>query len=359
MGIVFPAVSTQVSIARCIATTLRCAYGIDPQDAFKQSSVRIEEIVDSDLRLPLQTLNHLWEAAASASGDEAFGLRAVDYLRPEDRFGLDLMVHASPTLGEAVRRRSEFAPLLSTAVEYRLSQDVHGNWRLAFLTPGSGLRATCYARDLMIGIFLKTFARQCGFPASHFLQAIHFAGDEAGAVDGWRQQGLNVFYQQPQTELVFLNMYWNSSSLGADIELLNHLQRPMAKRLVSMGLCVPLSTLMSGLADLLADEPCLDMLTTNLQLSQSEISRSLEHHGLSFNQLLNRTRHQTTLRLLVRQELSVDEIARRVGLSKASSLIRALHRWEGVTPKQWRKRSLQHFPPAFIPWGSSNGSTYI
>lgn len=342
--------TTQVSIARCIALTLERGYHLSPEAVFQQAGVNINDIVDSDLRLPLSSLNRLWSEAARASGDEGFGLKATDYLRPEDRYGLDLLVHASRTLGEAVLHHCEFASLLSTAVEHHLSQDANGNWTLAFLTPEHGLRATCYARDLLIATYLRTFERQCGLLAREFLCAVHFAGEEAGAVTAWQQQGFSVKYNQACTALIFSNAYWGAQSFGGDVALLSHLQRPMAQQMVRLGGNIPMSALVLGLAELLTKNPVQRALADHLGLSEADVSRTLMHHGVSFNQVLDRTRHQTALRLLAKQELSIDEIALRVGLSKAGSLIRALHRWEGVTPKQWRAQQAQHYPR---PWVSA------
>src|SRR5262245_44005022 len=77
-------------------------------------------------RIPLTTFVALFEQAARATGDDAFGLHAAELARRQTDNPLAFAVQSSATLGEAYRRAARYVRLVNDTLEIRLSID--GPW---------------------------------------------------------------------------------------------------------------------------------------------------------------------------------------------------------------------------------------
>ncbi|WP_058276268.1 helix-turn-helix domain-containing protein [Ruegeria atlantica] len=76
-------------------------------------------------------------------------------------------------------------------------------------------------------------------------------------------------------------------------------------------------------------------------MSPRSLQRLLMEQGTSFSQLLDSSRRQRAVQLLVREDLNLSEIARMLGYSDPSNFGRAVRKWTGQTPKQWRASLLR------------------
>ena len=87
--------------------------------------------------------------------------------------------------------------------------------------------------------------------------------------------------------------------------------------------------------------PDLRSVAKVMRMSPRSLQRLLMDQGTSFSQLLERARRQRVVQLLVREDLSISEIARMLGYSDPSNFGRAVRKWTGHSPKQWRARLLR------------------
>jgi len=76
-------------------------------------------------------------------------------------------------------------------------------------------------------------------------------------------------------------------------------------------------------------------------VSPRSLQRLLMEHGTSFSEILERSKRQRAAQLLVKEDLSMSEIALMLGYSDASNFGRAVRKWSGQSPKQWRKSLLR------------------
>lgn len=90
------------------------------------------------------------------------------------------------------------------------------------------------------------------------------------------------------------------------------------------------------LATLHLGEPSLDELARRLGLSEWTLQRKLRDCGLSFTQLVDQIRQESAMKHLQQQNLSVTQLASLLGYSETSAFSRAFKRWFGLSPKQWR-----------------------
>lgn len=84
--------------------------------------------------------------------------------------------------------------------------------------------------------------------------------------------------------------------------------------------------------------PSLDLIAQEAGTTPRTLQHRLEAHGLTFRSVLDRVRHQQAMLLIAQGELSLAEIALKLGFSSQSSFHSAFKRWTGHTPGQTRKR---------------------
>jgi AraC-like DNA-binding protein len=80
-----------------------------------------------------------------------------------------------------------------------------------------------------------------------------------------------------------------------------------------------------------------ERLADALQTSPRTLRRSLEEMGTSYQSLVDEARCKHTTDLLVGTDMSINEIADRLGFSEGRALRRAFKRWTGVTAAKYRQ----------------------
>ncbi|WP_417348857.1 AraC family transcriptional regulator ligand-binding domain-containing protein [Ferrimonas sp.] len=96
----------------------------------------------------------------------------------------------------------------------------------------------------------------------------------------------------------------------------------------------------------LEEHPQLESLTQEQVAAQFNISvatlgRRLKREGHQFHKLRDRVRRARAVRLLLGSELSISDVALRLGYSEPSVFYRSFRRWVGVTPAEFRERHLR------------------
>lgn len=77
-------------------------------------------------------------------------------------------------------------------------------------------------------------------------------------------------------------------------------------------------------------------VTASLHMSAGTLQVKLARSGLSFQQMLDDTRHDLALGYVEQSRLSITEIAFMPGFSDLSNFIRAFKRWTGQSPTEFR-----------------------
>ena len=85
--------------------------------------------------------------------------------------------------------------------------------------------------------------------------------------------------------------------------------------------------------------PALEEVAATLERPPSTFRRQLQCAGTSFRTLRDASLALQAQRLLLRGDLSVEQITTRLGFSDPSTFRRAFRKWCGVAPTQWRPDS--------------------
>lgn len=334
-----PVPSTLATVVRCLATTLREHYGIDPLPVLRQVGIDPEIMHDPAARLPMTSLSPLWLRCVEVTGDVHFGIRAVRYHQSSNLYGMDLALYACATLGEAVQSHVQLVNLVSSVGQPSLIRDDHGDWRMEFRVRDDYV-PTFVARDFYWHFHVRMFERLAGRQAASFLRGLELARAAPPDLSAWQELGVPVHFERPVSAIVFRGASWDLPLPGANPRLLAQVERPILQYLAHHGMPLPLSALRARLAEHLTEQTAPEQLALLVGIPLAQLTSTLQQHGLSFAQLLDQTREAQALLLLRDPQWSMQQVAERVGFSSTSSLIRAFHRWQNMTPLAYRKLHL-------------------
>ena len=89
----------------------------------------------------------------------------------------------------------------------------------------------------------------------------------------------------------------------------------------------------------LSDELTVDSISKATNISKSVLYRNFDYHlGMTVSEYINLKRVEEAVGLLIKTDLSIDEIARKVGFSSATYFVSVFKRLKGSTPLQFRKQ---------------------
>jgi AraC-like DNA-binding protein len=111
-------------------------------------------------------------------------------------------------------------------------------------------------------------------------------------------------------------------------------QRRIAER--SQALAGPVAEL---IAAQLYDIPTLADVCRTLAISPRALQLRLAEDGTTFSAIVDRVQRERALALLATTDLPMTTIATRVGFSAPAGLTRAVRRWTGLSPTQYRQRT--------------------
>ncbi|MFT5760565.1 MAG: AraC-like DNA-binding protein [Oleiphilaceae bacterium] len=83
-------------------------------------------------------------------------------------------------------------------------------------------------------------------------------------------------------------------------------------------------------------ELSLDLLANELCISPRTLRRQLQESNTSYKMLLESERKRVALSQIKKTEVTIEELAEKLGYSDASSFSRAFKRWYGVSPKHYK-----------------------
>lgn len=88
------------------------------------------------------------------------------------------------------------------------------------------------------------------------------------------------------------------------------------------------------------NEPTQQKVAKTVNVSTRSLRRLLSKQGTTYRELRDSTRYRAARDLLVNSDLTIAQIAERVGYADARSFRRAFKRWSGLLPVEYRARAL-------------------
>lgn len=289
-------------------------------------------LADPFERVPLSTMCKLLERARLRTGEPGLGY----YLGLETRATLYGAIGfaglAASTVGDGITLGLQFAPLFSTALAMELS--VEGG--LAVLTFEE--RADLGSVRDMILISMVVGLREIGtvITGRKTGGSAEYAFSEPTYQARFAHVAPPSRFNRPSTRFRFDAAILKYPVLTRDTVARERAriqcERDLDELQARSGLANRARRLLES-----DDVGSINQLATRLNMAPRTLRRRLASEGVSFSTLVDESLRDEAQRLMRSSRMPIDEVARRLGYTSASSFARAFHRWTGKTPARYRR----------------------
>lgn len=310
-------------------------HGIDPTQFRRTLGVPSETLRDVRARLPSRLSDVAFELAAAQIADPAFALRAAECWHPSNLGTMGYAWLSSRTLHTGLKRMERFSRILGNRFSYRCSDDPAG----VRFTYDHG-RGEASVGPLMTDFTFSIVVAMCRVNCGHTMSpaSVHLRRRAPADAQPWLTFfGCPVIFDEAHDSILLAREVAEAPLPSANIPLANTFDTILTEQMaglfaddiVSRCKTYVLHHLTSGVAT--APE-----VARALCLSQRSLQRRLAALGLTFQGVVDETRHELARRYLDDPARSVTEITFLLGFSEQSAFTRAFRRWSGMTPSAYR-----------------------
>ena len=316
--------------------------GVDVGAVLAPHGITGARLRDRHVRLPSAVVLAVWADAARACGEPELPVWAAQELGWGAYRVLDMLAASAATVGQAFEMVSRYFAL------------VHDTIRLPLVASGEGAAMGITApRGEIPAPYVDYTLAACVFRVSVAAgRPLHPAVWRRRAEPADRRAHEQVFGPQlhfgaDADRLVFDGALWHAPMPGGDPMLYGVLKRHAEAELASRrdGLAEAELDPLRGVRDVLTSSlprgrAEVAHVARRLGVSKRTLQRRLTAAGTTWTELLDGTRRALAAELLQDPELTVDEIALLLGYAEASAFHRAVRRWTGRSPGDWRRALL-------------------
>lgn len=309
-------------------------WGITPEEFLGPLGLAAPELSEPESRLSIPMLEKIVARARTLTGEPGLGYYLGLQMRISAHGYLGFAAMTASTLREAVELATRFAPTRSTALGLRLEEH-DDRAHIVFEEHCSfGSAEDVVIVTLMVGFWRigsSLTGRELTGDAELAFEEPPYASRFAGLMPG------KIRFGAPVHRLVFPRSFLDLKLSMADPGALRLARDQCERELDRLGYQRSLLTRVRALLDAESEAPpSLDDLAARLGTSGRTLKRKLADEGTSYSDLVDGVLKARALALL-RSDLTVDEIAFRLGYSDAANFTRAFRRWTGKTPGAFRK----------------------
>jgi AraC-like DNA-binding protein len=310
-------------------------WGITPEELLGPFGQTLEELADPASRVSVPTVERGVARARTLTGEPALGVYLGLQMRISAHGFLGFAAMAASTLREALMLASRFAPTRTTAIGIRLEE--HGD-RAAIIFDEHCSFGT--ARDVVITALMVGLDRIAAslagteLPGGDFEVAYPEPEYAARLLQSLPRD--KVRFSQASNRMVFDRRILDSRIATADPDALRLARDQCERELQRLGFHPNIVTRVRALLGACDRElPSLERAARQLGMSTRTLMRKLAEVGTAYSDLSDQVQLGRAVSLL-RSQLTVDEIADRLGYSDAANFTRAFRRWTGKSPRAYR-----------------------
>jgi len=315
--------------------TLVRRWGVDAEELLDGLGLTEAQLEAPHARISLPTLRTLTERARTLTGEPGLGF----YLGLQKRLSMYgypgfAAMHAA-TVRENIELWVRYLPAVSTGLSLELQVD-------------AGL-ATLRIREHVdlgevhdVGVFsLLVGMRQMmgaltGRGTGQMRVDLPFAKPDY--FDRFAHLLPDAHFDQPELRMSFPARALDVPLVMPDRAALNLAREACERALLELGFDRKLSTRVKRQLSDCDTLPSIEEVARALGVSTRTLKRKLAAEALTFSEALEAERRERALRFLRVSELSLEQIAQRLGYSTLANFARAFRRWTGQTPARYRRQ---------------------
>jgi len=310
-------------------------WQVSADDLLSGVGLSREALADPRARLPIPTWTALLERARRLTGEPAIGLYIGLHARPTLYGHLGFALMSASTIREAIELSIRYGSTVTTAFGVRLRVEKHVASLIVDEYADFGS-----ARDIVIIATVVTLRQISKTLTGRDLSTsvADFALPEPAYSDRLAASGMRMHFDRPVHRLSFDARSLDLPYLMPDRASLLLARDQCERELDAFGLNGRLVERVRSLISL-PEGGCrsLEEVATALHQSARTLKRQLATHGVSFSTLRDDDLRERASVLLRSSELSLAEIALRLGYSNVTNFERAFRRWTSTSPAEWRR----------------------
>lgn len=295
------------------------------------TGLSLQDVNDTQRRVPWSFVYKIYQHAVQLTGEPALSFLLGQRLRVTTHGFLGYALMTSATVSDAAELMAKYVAARSDGL--RLNCRVEHETAWVSIESTCGLRLSRFFLESTLVSMSYSLMDLCGFPAATEIWVEHEEPDYYAALAD--RLPCRIRYGMPANQCrcpaSVMGMHpilANPAALELAVaqcerELARQVSSPLVKRVRDI------------LHEHIEDMPDAAEVARRCHLSTRSLKRKLAEQGASYSELLVEVRREVALALLRGKEsLTVDEVARRVGYTEASSFCRAFKSWTGKSPGQ-------------------------
>jgi AraC-like DNA-binding protein len=313
---------------------LAARWNVPAEALVRGLPLELDALRDPATRVPIQVAAEVMQRALRLTGEPALALYVGWQMRLSSHGFLGFAAMTAGTVREAIELAVRYASTRTTALglEFHVEGDT-ASLVIEERTSLGPLREFAVL-SLIVGLWqigqaltgrpLEGVA-ECAFPAPDYIAKVPFAN------------GL-IKFDRPAHRLVFAARLLDTPLKTAD-PVATQLARAQCER--ELAAIVDASfpgRVRAAIARRAEGVPSLAEVARELHVSTRTLKRKLADRDTTFSAILDDVRRQRALLLLDNRELSLGEIAGKLGYSEVPNFTRAFRKWTGTTPGAYRAR---------------------
>ena len=305
--------------------------GVDAHELATAVGLPPQALTDPDMMVASNLMGRMYELAAEQSGAEDFGLRVAERRGMANLGALGLVMRDQPTLRSALGAYIRYQRIESDA--YLFSLEEFGDQALLLIQGPA--RQQRQGPELTIGVVVKTLRGLLGDTWKPL--EVRFTHAAPARTDTHRRVlGVTPLFNQDSMALLLrrtdLDAPLPSADPGMARQVARYLDRIIEGR--SAGLK---DNVVALIGTLLPDGACsVELVAQRLGMDRRTLHRKLSAEGTTFSRLLDATRRELAISLLVASDRPLQSVADLLGFSSLSAFAHWFRRHFGQSASAYR-----------------------
>lgn len=316
--------------------------GEDPERLAANIGVDLDQLRDTEARVPLGAMYGVVEALLTDEGPVALGM---DYARravPEEFDALGYLMMTSATLGQGIERLHHYQRVWIEG-ERSLIRVEGGRALLRYVPYGPHRAAHDVFATMFVGDMASGGAKATGRSISVLDASLRQPPPPSTVHDAFvAMLGAEPSWRAPVDQIVVPAEVMDYPLLRSESTLHEFFERHVARLAEAIPEVGSATEQVRNLIerDLHRGVPTVDDLAAALRMSKRTLQRRLAEEETSVAALAEQVRRGRASDLLG-AGVRIAEVSYLLGYAEPSAFHRAFRRWTGYTPEQWRERRAQ------------------
>jgi AraC-like DNA-binding protein len=316
-------------------------YSVSQESLFAGLPVDAAQLGEPSARLDIDLVNVLIARARALSGEPGIGVLLGMQMRVSAHGFLGFAAMTAATLGDALELSTRYVPTRTDALGLRLERDGDGDGAALIIDELVDLGEARDAIVLALVVGLATIGTSL---SGRLLPGeVELAFPRPSYADRMLGGGRGTLrFDRPDNRLRLPRSVLTTPIALADPTSQRLAREQCERELAALGE----GALLLGQVQRLARHDAftyrsVEQVARLLGLSTRTLKRRLQSQGHSYSGVVDALRRESATSLLRTPELSIEQVAERLGYSDAANFTRAFKRWTGSTPAAYRRRRMR------------------